>query len=283
MSIIYFFFILSFHFAKLKSKIINLEYTLEPKNICDNRTFLFIYVHSSPGNLKNRLKIRETWGNLNYFTQNEVKILFTSGLAKDKKVNDLLKLESEIYNDILQANFTDTYRNLTIKGISTLKWLGYRCNNVPYVLKVDDDVYVKTKLLKNHLKIRFEDEKEEKSSILCYVHNKMKVIRDKKSKWFVSPKEFANKYYSKYCSGSAFVITKDAVKKISQNSHRVKFFWVDDYFLTGRVAKILRINLVEFNSVYILNTDKSKQALSNKSNNFLFAHYGHKRHSIDYF
>lgn len=263
--------------------IFNLGYILEPRNKCDNQTFLLIYVHSSPENLKNRLKIRETWGNLHDLENNQVKLIFTIGLSKENKINDLLKLESAMYNDLLQINFSDTYRNLTIKGVNTVKWIANNCKDVIYVLKADDDVYVNTKLLTKHLKLRLKEEKEDRSSILCYVHNKMKVIRDKKSKWFVSSDEFPNKYFSKYCSGSAFIINKNAVFKLAKYCHNAKFFWIDDYFLTGRMAKLFRIDLIEFNSVYILKTDKSKQALLNNQTNFLFAHFGHKKHSLDYF
>ncbi|RNA18846.1 beta-1-3-galactosyltransferase 1-like [Brachionus plicatilis] len=275
--------ILSIQIVNSNNILFNFGYSLEPKNKCDNQTFLVIYVHSSPQNFKNRLKIRETWGNLLYLRQNKIRLFFTCGLSEQNKINDLLKLESATYNDIIQANFTDSYHNLTVKGVTSLKWIAASCQNVPYVLKVDDDVYVKIKLLTKHLKIRLDEEKEEKSSILCYVHNSMKVIRDKNSKWYVSLTEYPNRYYPKYCSGSAFVMTKDAVQKIAKNSQRVKFFWIDDYFLTGRVARSFRINLIEFNSVYILKTDKSKDAISKKEENFLFAHFGHRKHSLDYF
>lgn len=277
-----FFFIFYFQYVNSKN-IFNLGYILEPMNRCNNQTFLLIYVHSSPENLKNRLKIRETWGNLNNLENDQVKLLFTCGLSKDNKVNDLLKLESATYNDILQINFFDTYRNLTIKGGSTLKWIANNCKDVLYILKVDDDVYVNTKLLTKHLKLRSGEEKEDKSSILCYVHKKMKVIRDKKSKWFVSTEEFPNKYYSNYCSGSAFIMNRHAVLKLAKFCYNAKFFWIDDYFFTGRMAKLFRIDLIEFNSVYILKTNKSKQALKNNQTLFLFAHFGHKRNSIDYF
>ena len=58
-----------------------------------------------------------------------------------------LESENDRYHDLLQGSFKDTYRNLTYKHITVLKWVLYYCPGVRYVLKSDDDVFVNTPML----------------------------------------------------------------------------------------------------------------------------------------
>lgn len=95
------------------------KYILNPgKDICgkDNgkSVLLLIYVHTSPENFNQRQTIRETWGKRSMFPNN--RILFTMGATPKQEVNKLLALEFNYYNDIIQEDFTDSYKNLTYKG-----------------------------------------------------------------------------------------------------------------------------------------------------------------------
>lgn len=262
----------------------NFEYLIEPRHTYPSQTntFLLIYIHSAPENFKYRLKIRQTWANINSFLPNEAKVMFSIGVSSNNSINQKLSLESSIYNDIIQSNFSDTYRNLTIKAVMTLKWISINEPNTKYILKVDDDVFVKTYALIRHLKLRLNEERTDKNTIMCYLHKKMKVIRDKKSKWYVTEDEYPTEYFTKYCSGSAYILTGDLAGKIVKTSESEDFFWIDDYYITGKMVKLLRIRLVEFNSLYVLKTNKSKSLLVSKKNDFVFAHFGHKKNSLDY-
>ena len=112
----------------------NFKYLLNPKyQICpaQQKVFLLIYVHSSPGNNKKRLIIRETWSQKHLFPN--VHIVFFSGLSANNQTNEMLKLENSIYNDIVQKNFVDSYRNLTLKS------------NLPFFLKIIGKIGLKIK------------------------------------------------------------------------------------------------------------------------------------------
>lgn len=58
-----------------------------------------------------------------------------------------LSSESQTYGDILQESFVDSYANLTLKSVMLLKWFTRECDNIPYVLKTDDDMYINLKQL----------------------------------------------------------------------------------------------------------------------------------------
>ncbi|KAK6756232.1 hypothetical protein RB195_014560 [Necator americanus] len=75
-----------------------------------------------------------------YQTKYDFTILFPTGLSSDTTVNEDVKKEHRKYGDILQADFIDTYRNLTFKTYAHSRYVSQNCMNVRAVLKVDDDV-----------------------------------------------------------------------------------------------------------------------------------------------
>ncbi|XP_075547265.1 beta-1,3-galactosyltransferase 4-like [Dermacentor variabilis] len=61
-----------------------------------------------------------------------------SGMILQERVAN----ESARYGDIIQADFRDTYRNLTLKSVFLLKWAFMYCSRAQFLLKTDDDVFV---------------------------------------------------------------------------------------------------------------------------------------------
>lgn len=43
---------------------------------------------------------------------------------------------------MIVEDFIDTYNNLTVKTLMLLKWVKNNCNDVTYIMKTDDDVYI---------------------------------------------------------------------------------------------------------------------------------------------
>jgi len=50
--------------------------------------------------------------------------------------------EQEMYQDILQEDFIDSYNNLTLKSVTTLKYYANLKQDKLLLLKTDDDSYV---------------------------------------------------------------------------------------------------------------------------------------------
>ena len=97
-----------------------------------------------------------------------------------------------------------------------MKWIATYCAEAQFILKVDDDILVNTFFLLRHLKSLVDHRDIDAKSIMCHVNKKMRVIRRKSSKWYVSRKEYPNEYYFKYCSGSGK--TKAINQSVNQNS-----------------------------------------------------------------
>lgn len=123
-----------------------------PETVCDvtQNASLVVLVTTGPENFRHREVIRETWGSCSS-NQSSKRVIFFMGSVNSSEVQEKIRNESEIYKDIVQGNYDDTYRNLTYKTAMIFKWFVYKCPNVQYLLKVDDDVFVNLPLLNNHL------------------------------------------------------------------------------------------------------------------------------------
>jgi len=113
------------------------------KNLID----LLIIVASAVDHGTRRDAIRETWGS--NLKLHNTKLIFLLGQGRDKQSK--IQNEHNLYNDILQEDFEDTYHNLTLKTIMGLKWMSIFCPQAQYVLKTDDDIYVNVDLLHKSL------------------------------------------------------------------------------------------------------------------------------------
>ena len=229
------------------------KYILNARNMCKGKdVFLMIYVHTAPSHTKRRMVIRNTWANQKYYPDDIVRVIFVMGKTKDKQeIQDSLAFESEQYGDIVQEDFEDTYKNLTYKGIAALKWIKIYCSHSKFVLKTDDDIFVNMFTLMRHLKSLDRYGTQNKNLIMCLVWYRMPVMRT--GKWKVSEADFKDKYYPTYCSGSAFTMSTDVAVRMFNVSLYTKFFWVDDFYITGLLPLKLGVKHKQFMSTYVLN------------------------------
>ena len=200
----------------------NFSYILNPGyTVCDNNNssvYMLVYVHSGPSNYQRRIVIRETWATRTLFP--DLRLVFMIGQTLDKNLMKAIEYENEMYQDIVQEDFIDSYKNLTYKGVMALKWISTYCSKTKYVLKVDDDIVVNTFTLINHLKFLDKHTPHRENTILCLLWQAMGVMRDRsvrltwsecylfwllcfsKSKWYLSKEDFPLDKFPPYCSGS---------------------------------------------------------------------------------
>ncbi|CAF3836514.1 unnamed protein product [Adineta steineri] len=232
----------------------NFSYIHNPGyTVCNNSNssvYILVYVHSGPTNYQRRVVIRETWSTRTLFP--ELRLVFMIGKTLDKNVMKAIEYENELYQDIVQEDFIDAYKNLTYKGVMALKWISTYCPQTKYVLKVDDDIVVNTFTLVNHLKFLDKHTPNKQSTILCLLWQAMGVMRDSKSKWYLSKEDFPLDKFPPYCSGSAFILTGDMPAKMYNASLYVPFFWVDDYYITGAVATAANVTYAQLGSLYTI-------------------------------
>jgi hypothetical protein len=159
----------------------NFSYIINPGySVCNDSNsaiYILVYVHSGPTNYQRRIVIRETWATQTLFP--DIRLVFMIGRTIDKNIMKALEYENEIYQDIVQEDFIDSYKNLTYKGVMALKWISTYCAQTKYVLKVDDDIVVNTFTLINHLKFLDKHHPNRQNTILCLLWTAMMVMRDR--------------------------------------------------------------------------------------------------------
>jgi hypothetical protein len=146
-------------------------------NSSNSSVYILVYVHSGPTNYQRRIVIRETWATRTLFP--DLRLVFMIGKTLDQNIMKAIQYENELYQDIVQEDFIDSYKNLTYKGIMALKWISIYCSKTKYVLKVDDDIVVNTFTLINHLKFLDKHNPNKHSTILCLLWQAMGVMRDR--------------------------------------------------------------------------------------------------------
>ena len=130
----------------------NLQYPLNPQNECSEQDlYLLVYIHSAPENFDRRDIIRSTWGRVKEHNGTKVQLMFIMGTTSNLTHMQEIQTESSKKKDILMVDFVDSYRNLSYKALSALRYVGDHCQHVPFILKTDDDTFVNMFLLINHL------------------------------------------------------------------------------------------------------------------------------------
>lgn len=242
----------------------NFEYIVNPSGLCQDRDLTYIvYVHTAPMNFKKRQMIRQTWGSKKVMMNYRMRTIFCMGVVDDEVTMQRVLMESSRYGDIMVKDFQDTYRNLTHKAVAALKWVSEHCPNVTYVIKSDDDILIDMDALMGILASKTVQDYGTKKIILCNLWSNMKVIRDKRSKWYISEDEFAEDFFPPYCSGSVYIMTWDVVRDMYEASRYTEFFWVDDFYVTGLlVQKIGGVEHKKLNDKYDLSAKTALQNLN---------------------
>ncbi len=246
--------------------------------ICrDNPALQYIiYVHSAPGNIERRKILRSTWASNTLFKDKRTATVFMVGTPKDRKDQDIIDREFDQYGDIVQGDFVEHYKNLTLKGIMGLQWTATFCNTATYALKSDDDAFVNI----FQLMALAEQHKDKSRLMLCplWKDRTMPILRDpsKCMKWCVRYDEFPGKtHFPKYCAGLSFLMTREIIPEMYEASKSTPFFWIDDVYITGLLPpKIKTIETVDLLRNFTLkeNLAYDQYIQTERQLSYIFAH-----------
>ena len=215
---------------------------LQPKlNIRDSHPVHFI-VASSPGDVNRRAAIRETWGSVargvpwpGKELSLPVRLTFVLGVSHTR--NGLLQahgtdLASEKQGgDILQFDMIDSYQNLTRKILLAMQWVVSSCNNVQYIVKVDQDNFANVPLLTSFLKHHGQSH-----SIYGYIYDGG--YPNRKGRWAVSRTAYPLDKYPVYASGTAYVVSRSAAETLLRLCPYYHYIPIEDAFITGVLASV---------------------------------------------
>lgn len=230
----------------------NFKFLMNPKT-CKNLNaspLVVILVHSAPDNSQKRETIRETWGRNDAHSL----LIFLLGSVNSSNVQEKLEMENQIYGDLVQGNFHDSYHNMTYKHVMAFKWFVYECPKARFLLKTDDDVFINTPLLYNILEnssLPLHQKLNKNNLIYCNKIERARVKRTYRSKWRVTYHEYPGRYYPLSCPGFAILYSPDAVWALYHGAQKLPYFWIDDVHITGTVASNLSLSITPFDNMYL--------------------------------
>ena len=225
----------------------NYNYVINEPLFCGTDVDILIFVHSAVDKVESRNLIRSTWGNISEFQGWRVKTVFMLGTSTNISQKSIVS-ESKTFHDIIQENFIDSYRNLTIKHIMAIKWIKDHCLSPKFIVKVDDDLIVNVFEMVEFVKNVdiFDDGK----SIYCSIIENEKPIRNETNKWFVSLEEYPLSSYLTYCGGFGYVVSRRLIGHLYEASLRMTYFWIDDVYVTGFLASRVNATVKDFVKPY---------------------------------
>lgn len=213
---------------------------VNPTDVCSESQppFLLLLVLSSyrDNSENNRQSVRSTYGSVARGGQwpgrplvIPVRLVFLLGKPPSQLQWLLVKADIKEHGDIIVGDFIDSYRNLTLKVLLGLRWTVDHCRRVRYVMKADDDTFINLPLLTTFLL-----ERGERNSIYGHMYLHAPVQRG--GQWAVSNSTYPLDSYPPYLSGTAYVLSQDAVESLLEASRYFPLLPVEDVYITGVLA-----------------------------------------------
>ncbi|XP_022096895.1 uncharacterized protein LOC110982638 isoform X2 [Acanthaster planci] len=199
-------------------------------------------VYTAPSDSYMRSLIRKTWASAKEVKGKRIVTMFLLG-QRNLEIQQLIELENNLYHDIIQEDFTDSYYNLTIKTIMGLKWASYYCSNARFIVKMDIDMFVNVYNLVDRID-------QVPTSGLAEGNRKdvTKPIRYKQSKWYTSKDVYPEDSYPPYLNGPAYLISADLAARIYKESFTTQFLPWEDAFV-GIIMKKIHVD-PKYSGVY---------------------------------
>lgn len=201
----------------------------EPKKCEQEKPFVVLIVQVAPRNRAHRDVIRSTWGSERRVQGQTVTLFFLLGMQTGddaQQVHQQLMTESTDHHDLIQSDFVDCYKNLTIKTMVMMEWLNSSCSNAAYAMKIDSDMFLNVPNLVSLLL------KASRTNYMTgLVAHGGQVLRDPKSKWFLPVDLFSEPTYPPYALGLGYILSLDLARKLIEASRHVKAFYIEDAYL----------------------------------------------------
>lgn len=208
------------------------RFIMDQPEVCKQRNpYVVIIVPVAPPDVKARNAIRSTWGNNSLVRDGDILVLFLLGLpsGSDFVAQQVhIHQENQQYQDLLQSNFIDSYRNLTIKTMVMLEWLRDRCPQAYFAAKVDADMLLNVIALTQMLLSPFVQPNNYITGLVWYENI---VIRDPSSKFYIPFEVYPKPVYPPYPLGMCYIISMDLPAKILDVSKKIKPIFIEDAYI----------------------------------------------------
>ncbi|XP_077391382.1 UDP-GlcNAc:betaGal beta-1,3-N-acetylglucosaminyltransferase 7 [Festucalex cinctus] len=230
---------------------------------CSGDVYLLMVIKSVATQHDRREVIRKTWGKERVLNGKRIKTLFLLGKPSNhaESVNHqkLVEYENRIYGDILQWGFLDSFFNLTLKETHFLKWFHTYCQNVHYIFKGDDDVFVNVDNIFEFL----DSTNHARNLFVGDVIFKAKPIRKKENKYYIPQALYNKTHYPPYAGGGGFLMDRTVARRLHWVADTMELYPIDDVFL-GMCLEVLQVTPIKHNAFKTFGLVKDKSSKLNR-------------------
>ena len=254
------------HQAYLKS---NEHYTSLQSSFNCSKTHitLLVLIKSEAKNIARRKLVRTTWGRYEDIKESsQFRRFFLIGNIKSKELQAFVSEEEKVFDDIVRGDFVDTFYNLSEKAEVGFEW-SYKHCSFEYLLETKDDAFINIPLILQNI----NDQLFPKTDVyLGNLKENDPVIREKVgrfAKYSVSFEEYAGSTYQSYCSGDAYILSSDVIKKVLPYIKQHPFV-LDDVYV-GMLVYNAGVKPIHYEGFY-LQDDHENAECEYKSNIIAF-------------
>ncbi|PFX32537.1 Beta-1,3-galactosyltransferase 6 [Stylophora pistillata] len=200
-------------------------------------SFLFIMILTAPNGKERRDAMRKTWLSNIDTLHSSVVPRFVIGI-RELPLEDMKNLEEENnrHHDIIfLPELKDAYKELPSKVLQALKWIDQHAN-FSYLLKVDDDSFVRLNVILNELKSTYSMERLYWGFFRGDAHVKFA------GPWAEKNWNLCDRYLP-YAQGGGYILSRDLVNFIARNSDLLQKYNSEDVSVGSWLAP-LRVNRV---------------------------------------
>ncbi|GAB6022812.1 hypothetical protein CHUAL_006910 [Chamberlinius hualienensis] len=205
------------------------------RDICGTENVhMLIVIGSHPQHRSLRNVLRKTVGQP-MIDGKIIKVVFGFGYLTNFTEQLLLEAESEMHKDVIQGNFIDSYRNVTLRDLMSLRWAWKFCPQARLIMRLDDDTSVDIYTM---FGIAEKYYKALKKTVGCFrVWYGAPVMRT--DTYAVSKDEHPDDIYEPYCAGWMYLLTPKLAYKLDMASRISKPYWMNDAYITGTLIKMI--------------------------------------------
>jgi len=220
-------------------------------NGVDSRAVM-IAVISSPGHVRARDAIRDTWGKEAKYYGIPVKFFVGQLPEANSELESRLSAESDV---VRCGDFTESYHNLTTKALDVYAFAHQQC--FAGVFKVDDDSYVRVGYL-----LDFLDHQADLVSMYAGMFIVgAPVMKNPEGRWYAFD-QYPHDSWPQFANGPGIFLGSRALKYINDNREVLPHIRIDDSAV-GVWTKDLEMNMVPMPGSILEYTPKTDVVFQN--------------------
>lgn len=210
---------------------------LNPRIICEHghrggkqQPRLLLLIFTTFGERPARDTVRKTWLSASLNNTGYVRYVFLLGKGQSDGQQEEIVSESQDYSDILQHDYVECVRNMTLKTISAFKWVTKYCPDVQHIMKVDTDIWLNIPKWEE-LTVGGKGGNNVRRAMVGHCRHKPAVVRFPLHRYFVSEEAYPKKRHPNYCRGPAYYLSRKLVTEVVNISYSQPYIAVEDAYV----------------------------------------------------